>query len=258
MAKDALTLLRNDHRTAEKLFARYRQAADHTQKRLAAEEIIRALSVHTSVEEEVLYPVVGETLPDGEQLAEQARSEHRAIKQELAELDGMDPSDERFEPRVRAVIAGATRHFVQEEGTTFPRLRQALPRKRLKVMGEALGVARLVAPTHPHPSLPDTPPANVVVGAAAAVVDRARDAARDVRRTATDTATKRTAAKASARKKPATKRSATKKPAAKRTTAKKAPARKKAPAKKAQKKAPAKRTPAKRAAARKTTPRRAA
>jgi hemerythrin superfamily protein len=258
MAKDALSLLENDHRTVEKLFDRYRQAGDPTQKRLVAEDIIKELSVHASIEEEILYPVVAEVLPDGERLAQEARDEHRTVKELLSELEDLDPAGARFDERVRSLIDDVTHHVAEEEGQMFPRLRQALPKKRLKVMGEALGVARLVAPTRPHPKLPDTPPANVVVGAAVAVVDRARDVARDVRRTATGAATKpkRTTAKASARKKPSVKRSAARKkaPATKRTTAKKTTAKRRTA-----KKAPAKRTTAKkRTAARKATPRRAA
>jgi hypothetical protein len=35
-----------------------------------------------------------------------------------------------------------------------------------------------MAPTHPHPHAPSTPPGNVVAGAAASIVDKARDALR--------------------------------------------------------------------------------
>jgi len=35
-----------------------------------------------------------------------------------------------------------------------------------------------MAPTHPHPNAPDTPPGNMVLGAVAALADRFRDAMR--------------------------------------------------------------------------------
>jgi hypothetical protein len=35
-----------------------------------------------------------------------------------------------------------------------------------------------LAPTHPHPNAPDTPPGNVVGGAAAGMLDKARDLAK--------------------------------------------------------------------------------
>lgn len=38
---------------------------------------------------------------------------------------------------------------------------------------------RQTAPTRPHPSTPNSPAANMLVGPFAAVIDRARDAVRD-------------------------------------------------------------------------------
>jgi hypothetical protein len=35
-----------------------------------------------------------------------------------------------------------------------------------------------MAPTHPHPNAPDTPPGNMVLGPVAALADRFRDAMR--------------------------------------------------------------------------------
>jgi hypothetical protein len=36
-----------------------------------------------------------------------------------------------------------------------------------------------VAPTHPHPMAPDTPPGNVVSGALAKIIDSGKDLVRD-------------------------------------------------------------------------------
>jgi hypothetical protein len=36
-------------------------------------------------------------------------------------------------------------------------------------------MAKKFAPTRPHPQAPNTPPGNVIAGAAAAVTDKARD-----------------------------------------------------------------------------------
>jgi hypothetical protein len=51
--------------------------------------------------------------------------------------------------------------------------------ERLEQMGKAYEAAKKMAPTRPHPSTPNTPMANMLVGPFAAVVDRARDAVRD-------------------------------------------------------------------------------
>ena len=42
-------------------------------------------------------------------------------------------------------------------------------------MATAMRAAKKVAPTRPHPNAPSTPPGNILIGAAAAVIDKARD-----------------------------------------------------------------------------------
>jgi hypothetical protein len=51
-------------------------------------------------------------------------------------------------------------------------------RKELGEWGEELKAAKKAAPTRPHPHAPNRPPVNVLVGAAAGAVDRARDTVR--------------------------------------------------------------------------------
>jgi hypothetical protein len=46
-------------------------------------------------------------------------------------------------------------------------------------MGDAMRMAKRVAPTHPHPNAPSTPPGNIVAGLAVSVIDKIRDVARD-------------------------------------------------------------------------------
>ncbi|HSO96137.1 MAG TPA: hemerythrin domain-containing protein [Acidimicrobiia bacterium] len=50
----ATTLLEQDHRTVEKLFAQFKQANDPS----IATRICEELGVHTEVEEEIIYPVL--------------------------------------------------------------------------------------------------------------------------------------------------------------------------------------------------------
>jgi hypothetical protein len=48
-----------------------------------------------------------------------------------------------------------------------------MKRKDLEELAQALEAAKRFAPTRPHPRAPDTPPGNIVAGAAAGVVDKA-------------------------------------------------------------------------------------
>ena len=174
---DAITLLKDDHKTVERLFKRFEKAGDkaHVEKRKIVDEIIEELSVHAAVEEQLFYPVTRATVPQTEDLALESLEEHHIVKWVLDELDGMDPEDERFTPKVTVLIESVRHHVEEEEGEYFPTVRDELGRTALNDLGEAIEAAKQVAPTHPHPTAPDTPPGNMIVGTAAGVVDRVGD-----------------------------------------------------------------------------------
>jgi hemerythrin superfamily protein len=176
---DAITLLKEDHRTVEKLFKQFEKTTERasaTRKKLVR-EIITELSVHAAIEEQVFYPAVRQLVSDQEDMALESIEEHHVVKWILSELDGRDPGDERFEPKVTVLIELVRHHVEEEEQELFPAVRSALKRKTLNEIGDALAAAKRIAPTKPHPRSPDTPPGNVVVGALAGIVDRARAAA---------------------------------------------------------------------------------
>ena len=236
---DAITLLKQDHRTVEALFRRYESGPQGQEKQDVVHEIIRELSVHAAIEEQVLYPAVRRAFPKGEDLAEEGIDEHQEVKETLSDLDGMDPSEPGFDPKVRSLIGDVRHHVEEEEGEMFPKLAQALSSDRLDEMGSAMEGAKRMAPTRPHPLAPSTPPGNIVAGPVAGVVDRARDAV-----------TGRSRKKSTAKKKTTTRKRSTakKKSTAKRSTAKKASARKKTTSRK-----PSSRTTTRKPASRKKT-----
>lgn len=179
---DAVELLTADHRTAEQLFRQFelasRTSAVENQRDLA-QRIVRELSVHAAAEEQVLYPAIRRTLNDGDQLADAGIAEHAELKQLLADLDGVQPHDERFFPGYRRVMDVVRAHVADEEEGLLPRLREAVGQDELYELAEALVGAKRLAPTRPHPHAPSRPPGNVVVGGVASLADRTRDIVRD-------------------------------------------------------------------------------
>jgi hemerythrin superfamily protein len=174
---DAITLLRNDHKTVEQLFKRFEKAGDgaSVEKRQIVDRIIEELSVHASIEEQVFYPVARATVPGAEDIALESLEEHHIVKWVLSELEKLDPADERFDAKVTVLIENVRHHVEEEENDFFPMVRAAHGRSALADLGDALASAKAGAPTHPHPRAPDAPPANAVVGAISGVVDRVAD-----------------------------------------------------------------------------------
>jgi hemerythrin-like domain-containing protein len=170
---DAITMLRDDHRTIEKLFKRFEDAGPRAfvEKRKLVDRLIEELSVHAAVEEQIFYPVTRATVPAVEQVALESLEEHHVVKWLLSELEAMDPEDERFGAKVTVLIESVRHHVREEESEYFREVRSELGGKALNELGKALATARETAPTRPHPRLPDTPPGNALGGRAASVID---------------------------------------------------------------------------------------
>jgi hemerythrin superfamily protein len=68
---DAIGMLKDDHKTVERLFKRFEKAGDraYTEKREIVDRIIGELSVHAAVEEQLFYPVARATVPGTEDIA---------------------------------------------------------------------------------------------------------------------------------------------------------------------------------------------
>ena len=174
---DAITLLKEDHRSVEKLFKQFEKAGDkaYVQQRRLVDRMIEELSQHAAIEEQVFYPVARATVSGTEDMALESIEEHHVVKWLLSELEGMDADEERFRAKVTVLIEMVRHHVEEEESEFFPKVRENLGRNDLKAVGEAMADAKQHAPTHPHPRSPDSPPANVVTGAAAAVIDKVGD-----------------------------------------------------------------------------------
>lgn len=173
---DAIALLKADHRTVEKLFRSFEKAGDsaYRTKGKLVDDIVRELSVHAAIEEQFLYPSVRRQLPQAEGDVLEAMEEHHVAKWILSELASMDPKDERFDAKVTVLIESVRHHVREEEHELFPEVRAAMSRTALLELGAQLAEGKRLAPTRPHPRAPDAPPANLIVGAVAGMVDRAR------------------------------------------------------------------------------------
>jgi hypothetical protein len=112
-AKDAIALLKEDHRKVEKLFREFESAKGKGRKERLARQICLELSVHTVIEEEIFYPACQEAVD--EELLKESYVEHDAAKVLIAEIEGGEgESDEFFDSKVK-VLQEEIEHHVEEE-----------------------------------------------------------------------------------------------------------------------------------------------
>jgi hemerythrin superfamily protein len=174
---DALALLKKDHQTVEKLFARFEKKPSKE----TADRFVRELSIHAAVEEQLFYPALrklaqSEQLEDVDEEVLEALEEHHVAKWVLSEIEGLDADDERFEAKCMVLIESVRHHVKEEEGSLFRFARRLFKRDQLAELGKLMQKAKKMAPTHPHPRAPDEPPGNILAGGLAAILDRGRDA----------------------------------------------------------------------------------
>jgi hemerythrin superfamily protein len=173
-AHDAIDVLAHDHRTVESMFVQLEGGASGAARDQIVGQLVRELSVHAAIEEQILYPALRRYLPA--ESVDHAIDEHQEVKEILAAVDDRDTPPDEADRLLGRLAAHVREHVEEEEVGLFPVLREAVSPEDLREMGEQLTRAKALAPTHPHPHAPNTPPGNVVAGAAAGLVDRARDA----------------------------------------------------------------------------------
>jgi hemerythrin superfamily protein len=156
---DAIVLLKNDHKTVEKLFKQFEKAGDeaYAEKRKLAEQMIEELSVHAFIEEQLFYPAARAAVPETEDHVLESLEEHHIVKWVLAELQGMDPKDERFDAKVTVLTENVRHHVEEEEQEWFPEVRKGMGRKALQELGERMEQAKKTAPRDPRPQAADVP-----------------------------------------------------------------------------------------------------
>jgi len=110
--KDAVALLKEDHRTVEDLFAKFEKARGDGSKQKLATQICLELSVHAKIEEEIFYPACEGKVE--EDLLKEAYVEHDGAKLLIAEILTGEPSDEYYDSKV-TVLQEQIEHHVEEE-----------------------------------------------------------------------------------------------------------------------------------------------
>ena len=148
---DAITLLKADHKEIRKTFADFEKAGDgaaKTKQRLV-DKMIELLTVHTYLENEVMYPRVRALLPDLEDDILESYEEHHVADVLVMELAAMSVSDERFTAKTTVLIENVTHHIKEEEEDWFPEVRKGLGRKQLQEIGAEMVKARKKAPRTP-------------------------------------------------------------------------------------------------------------
>ncbi|MET8139422.1 hemerythrin domain-containing protein [Sphaerisporangium sp. NPDC005288] len=148
---DAIVLLKDDHKTVEKLFKEFEKAGEkaYKEKQRIVEQVIRELTTHAYIEEEIFYPTARQDVPDTAEHVLESVEEHHVVVWMLSELRDLDPQDERYDAKMTVLMENVRHHVEEEEQEWFPQVREAMGRNKLQELGERMEKAKADAPDNP-------------------------------------------------------------------------------------------------------------
>lgn len=126
--------------------------------------------------ERLPLPQERKALADGDALVDEELKEHAEAEQLLKTWEGMSGDDPEFMTTFQQIREGLLHHIdEEEEPKLFPQLQATLSREEQEDLGAKITRAKKLAPTRPHPSAPDSPPGDKILGIPTGLVDRIRD-----------------------------------------------------------------------------------
>lgn len=154
--RDAIALLKQDHRTVEALFEEFEDADESEQSSLAT-RICQMLTVHAQIEEEILYPQAKDAFGEEEdEMVYEAEIEHGSAKELIAKIEAGTPEDPEFKPLVNVLSEYIKHHVKEEEKQLFPALKETeldlkelgneLAHRKMELM-EQMGIEAEESPT---------------------------------------------------------------------------------------------------------------
>ena len=179
--RDVIEVLEHDHREVEEMFAELESLRGAStedaiaRRKTVTEQVTIELVRHSVAEEVIVYPQVEKKVSAEE--VEHAREEHAEAEETLHRLEKLDPDDPAFDDNLATLMDEIRHHIEDEEGQMFAHMRQVIPADELRKLGGRVEAFKKVAPTRPHPNVPNEPLPRMAAGPAASLFDRMRDLA---------------------------------------------------------------------------------
>jgi hemerythrin-like domain-containing protein len=143
---DAIAMLKEDHDKVKGLLAQLEPTTERgvkTRQELFA-TIKGELTVHEIIEEEIFYPEL-KAHPKAKDIVLEGYEEHHVVDLLMAELEGLDVSDETWGPKAIVMKENVEHHIEEEEGEMFPKARQFFDRAELIDLGERMATRKASA-----------------------------------------------------------------------------------------------------------------
>ncbi len=154
---DLMDEIKHDHREFEEFYTNYKRAyaaGDEKEAEKWFNQLVWELSRHMVGEELVVYPLLDAIGPEGKEMADKDRADHQKVKKELEEIHRLsDPG--LFEATLDRIMQDLRQHTNKEETQDLEYLKQHADKKSLENAAKAFKYGKKMAPTRPHPGIPN-------------------------------------------------------------------------------------------------------
>ena len=135
----ATEILKQDHREVMNLIELLENAEDNDadENRETFSRLRDALMLHMQEEEEIYYPALA-SLEDFADDVEDNVADHEMVRDNLAEMSGLDPVSEDFQDLLAETKAAIEMHVTKEEDDIFPESIEQLGEDRIAELGDEI------------------------------------------------------------------------------------------------------------------------
>ncbi|KAJ5398473.1 hypothetical protein N7465_008962 [Penicillium sp. CMV-2018d] len=175
MASTISDAIKKDHREIKSYYENIINTSDETEQVRWQNQFTWELARHSIGEELVVYPALEKYVSGGVDIANKDRQEHQTVKEQLKKFQNLKPSDSQFTPTLKALMNDLSQHIKEEEADDLPKLEEVLSQEESEKYSTSFGRTKMFVPSRSHPSAPDKPPYETVVGLLAAPIDHLSD-----------------------------------------------------------------------------------
>ncbi|KAG6848331.1 hypothetical protein H0H93_001134 [Arthromyces matolae] len=141
-----------------------------------ARQLTWEVARHAVGEEIIVYPLMEKHLGEkGLKLADEDRADHQTVKEQLYQLDSLTPGKDHAD-LLRSIMDHLHEHNDHEETKDLPLLEPALGKDASVSAAQSFTRTKHFVPTRAHPSAPNKPPFETIVGFLSAPLDKLKDA----------------------------------------------------------------------------------
>ncbi|KAI0859532.1 hypothetical protein F4860DRAFT_482289 [Xylaria cubensis] len=168
--------IREDHKQLKDYYNRVVNSKDLDEQERYGNAFIWELARHSIAEEIVVYPAFERDIHDnGKGIADKDRAQHQGIKEQLYEFQKLKPKDEAYLPTLERLFEDLQHHIKEEEENDLVKLERQISLTESKELSQSFERTKMLTPTRSHPSAPNKPPFETVIGLMIAPIDKIRD-----------------------------------------------------------------------------------